>query len=82
MTHDPRETSLYNKTYTVAYLNNMDNCRPVTYLNMPIDELKKYAKLSIQDDKVSIIESFCSLLSKSTHSRLAGVVGAYTSIGL
>ncbi|KAF6029551.1 BLMH [Bugula neritina] len=51
LTHDPRSTSPYYKTYTVAYLNNMGSCKPVTYLNLPIEQLKKYTKDSIEADK-------------------------------
>ena len=52
LTNDPRPANEYYKTYTVDYLNNMDNCKPVTYLNVPIEQLKMYTKKSIEDDKV------------------------------
>lgn len=54
LTNDPRSTSEYNRTYTVQYLNNMDNCPPVKYLNLPIEQLSEYTKKSIQTNKVAL----------------------------
>ncbi|MEJ4112659.1 aminopeptidase C [Corynebacterium kroppenstedtii] len=39
--NDPRQTSPYGDTFTVEYLGNVVGAKPVTYLNAPIEVLKK-----------------------------------------
>ena len=39
--HDPRESSPYNRTYTVDMLGNVVGGEIVRYLNVPIDVMKK-----------------------------------------
>lgn len=49
LVHDPRHE--YNQSYTVDYLGNVQEGRQVLYLNLPIDELKKYSIQAIQQGK-------------------------------
>jgi bleomycin hydrolase len=44
--HDPRNE--YHRLYTVDFLGNVVEAGGVRYINVPIDELKKYAALTIQ----------------------------------
>ncbi len=55
LVHDPRETSPYNKLYTVDYLNNMVGGGKVLYINQPVDMLKKLAAESIKNNEVNYI---------------------------
>lgn len=52
LTNDPRPTSEYHKLYTVDYLNNMDNAGTVVYVNMPIEALKTYARVALENNEV------------------------------
>eukprot|EP00949_MAST-11_sp_MAST-11-sp1_P003846 g3846.t1 len=45
--NDPRNE--YFKAYTVEYLGNIVGGRPVLYINLPIDELRKYATKTIDE---------------------------------
>lgn len=47
--HDPRNP--YFATYTVEYLGNVVGGSPVLYLNLPIEQLKKYAIASLKKDQ-------------------------------
>ena len=47
--NDPRNEM--NQVYTVEYLGNVIGGRPVTYINVPIDQLKKYTIKSIKDNR-------------------------------
>lgn len=47
--NDPRNE--YYRLYTVEYLGNVVGGRPVLYINVPIDQLKKYAVKSIKDNR-------------------------------
>jgi bleomycin hydrolase len=49
--HDPRNE--YNKLYTVDYLGNVIGGRQVLYLNVPIQELKKYSAMVIKGSSSS-----------------------------
>lgn len=39
----------YGKLYTVDYLGNVCGGKPVRYVNLPIEELKRYARATIED---------------------------------
>ncbi len=45
----PTADKPYNKPYTVRFLGSVREARPVRYLNLPIDELKKAAVAQMQD---------------------------------
>lgn len=47
--NDPRSTSPYGDTFTVEYLGNVVGAKPVTYLNAPIEVLKKAAVGALVD---------------------------------
>ena len=47
----PTHDKPYGKTYTVQYLGNVRGGKPVCYLNLPIEELKKAAIAQMQDGK-------------------------------
>lgn len=47
----PTEDKPYGKTYTVQYLGNVRGGKAVSYLNLPIGELKKVAIKQMQDGK-------------------------------
>lgn len=46
LVHDPRNE--YGRLYTVRSLGNVAEGRPVLYVNLPVEELKKYAIKTIQ----------------------------------
>jgi bleomycin hydrolase len=50
--NDPRNEM--NRLFTVEYLGNVVGGRPVTYVNVPIDQLKKYTIKSIKDHRPGI----------------------------
>ena len=54
--NDPRNE--YYRLYTVEYLGNIVGGRPVLYVNVPIDLLKKYAIKSIKDNRPGNFNSF------------------------
>lgn len=43
LVNDPRPTSTYGQRYTVEFLGNVVGARPVTYLNVPMDVMKRLA---------------------------------------
>ncbi len=45
----PTEDKPYYRSYTVAYLGNVVEGRPVKYVNLPVEELKKAAIAQLQD---------------------------------
>ena len=47
--NDPRNEM--NRLFTVEYLGNVVGGKPVTYVNVPIEQLKKYAIKSIKDHR-------------------------------
>jgi len=47
--HDPRPTSPYNRTFTVAYLGNVVGGEPVLYLNVEMRLMKKLAMKALLD---------------------------------
>ncbi|MGI5984536.1 MAG: C1 family peptidase [Clostridiales bacterium] len=47
----PTADKPYHKTYTVSYLGNVKGGHDVRYLNLPSDELKKYAIEQLKDGK-------------------------------
>ena len=47
--NDPRNEM--NQLFTVEYLGNVVGGRPVTYINVPIEQLKKYTIKSIKDNR-------------------------------
>ncbi|WP_320127500.1 C1 family peptidase [uncultured Sphaerochaeta sp.] len=47
----PTSDKPFGKTYTVQYLGNVRGGKPVRYLNLPIEELKKAAIKQMQDGK-------------------------------
>lgn len=47
--HAPTEDKPFHKSYTVKYLGNVKEGRPVRYLNLPIEELKRAAIAQMQD---------------------------------
>ncbi|ORX69536.1 peptidase C1-like family protein [Linderina pennispora] len=47
--HDPRNA--YMKKYTVKYLGNVVGAEDVHYINLPVEELKKYAAKVIKDGR-------------------------------
>jgi bleomycin hydrolase len=49
LVHDPRESSLPGRTYTVEYLGNVVGAAPVTYLNVEVDRLREFAMRTIVD---------------------------------
>lgn len=49
LVNDPRESSPYNRTFTVQYLGNVVGGDIVIYLNVEIDVMKDIAKRSIMD---------------------------------
>lgn len=51
LVHSPREKTPYHKCYTVAYLGNVMEGNKVRYVNVPIEEMKKAAIKSLQDNE-------------------------------
>jgi bleomycin hydrolase len=49
LVHDPRESSPFNRTFTVDYLGNVRGGEIVKYLNVEIDVMKDAAKRTIMD---------------------------------
>ena len=49
LVHDPRPSSPFGRTFTVAYLGNVIGGEPVKYLNVDIDMMKKIAMRTILD---------------------------------
>jgi len=49
LVHDPRPSSSFGRTFTVAYLGNVIGGEPVKYLNVDIDMMKKIAMRTILD---------------------------------
>lgn len=47
--NDPRNEM--NRLFTVEYLGNVVDGKPVTYVNVPIEQLKKYTIKSIKDHR-------------------------------
>jgi bleomycin hydrolase len=47
--NDPRNEM--NRLFTVEYLGNVVGGKPVTYVNVPIEKLKKYTIKSIKDHR-------------------------------
>lgn len=47
--HAPTEDKPYQKTYSVKYLGNVVEGKPVTYLNLPIERLKEMVILQLKD---------------------------------
>ncbi|WP_027334121.1 aminopeptidase C [Mycoplasma elephantis] len=45
----PTEDKPYNKVYTVKYLGNVVEAKPIRHLNLPIGELKRMAIAAIKD---------------------------------
>lgn len=45
----PTDDKPYNKTYTVKYLGSIVESKPIKYLNVPIEVIKKAAITAIQD---------------------------------
>ena len=51
LVHDPRETSPFGKTFTVAYLGNVAGAPPIKYLNVDIQLMKDIAMQMLLDGK-------------------------------
>ena len=49
LVHDPRPSSPFDRTFTVAYLGNVVGGEPVRYLNVDIDTMKKIAVRTLLD---------------------------------
>jgi len=49
LVHDPRPSSPFGRTFTVAYLGNVIGGEPVKYLNVDIDMMKKIAMRTLLD---------------------------------
>ena len=49
--HCPMSNKEFNKLYTVKYLGNVVEGQNIAYLNVSIDEMKKYAIKSIKNDE-------------------------------
>jgi bleomycin hydrolase len=49
LVNDPRNT--YNQLYTVKYLGNVVEGKPIRYLNLPVSDLKSLALKSLQKNK-------------------------------
>ena len=49
--HCPMSNKKMNTLYTVSYLGNVVEGQPITYLNVSVDEMKKYSIKSIQSDE-------------------------------
>ena len=49
LVHDPRPSSPFGRTFTVAYLGNVVGGEPVKYLNVDIDTMKKIAVRTLLD---------------------------------
>ena len=49
LVHDPRPSSPFGRTFTVAYLGNVVGGEPVKYLNVDIDTMKKVAMRILLD---------------------------------
>jgi bleomycin hydrolase len=49
LVHDPRESSPFNRTFTVQYLGNVVGGEIVTYVNVPMDLMKSIARRAIVD---------------------------------
>ncbi len=47
----PTADKPFHQTYTVAYLGNVKGGKPVTYLNLPIDEFKALAVAQLKDGR-------------------------------
>jgi bleomycin hydrolase len=48
LVHDPRESSRPGHTYTVEFLGNIVGAKPVTYLNVEIDLLRRLAMETVE----------------------------------
>jgi bleomycin hydrolase len=60
--NDPRNE--YYKLYTVEYLGNVAGGRAVAYINLPIEELKKYTIKSIQENQPGILRARLGLVTE------------------
>tara|TARA_B100000676_G_C17993369_1_gene796275 strand:- start:59 stop:1396 length:1338 start_codon:yes stop_codon:yes gene_type:complete len=49
--HCPMSNKKMNTLYTVSYLGNVVEGQPITYLNVSVEEMKKYSIKSIQSDE-------------------------------
>lgn len=49
--HDPRKNHPYGQHYTVEYLGNVTGGKPVSYINLPVAELKKYTQKMIDTNE-------------------------------
>jgi len=49
LVHDPRPSSSFGRTFTVAYLGNVVGGEPVKYLNVDIDTMKNIAMRTLLD---------------------------------
>ena len=61
----PTEDKPMNQTYTVEFLGNVVEGREVKYLNLSIEEMKKYAIKQLEDEKRS--EEHTSELQSQIH---------------
>ena len=68
LVNDPRVDNPYNKLYTVEYLGNVTDGRPVLYINQPVDQLKKFALAQLQDKKVITPNNYLPYPNFYTHN--------------
>lgn len=70
----PTADKPYGKTFTVSYLGNVVGGRPVKYLNLPSEDVKKLAIAQLSDDKP--VWFGCDVGQMST--RESGIMGMHT----
>ncbi|KAL6454584.1 LAP3 Cysteine proteinase 1 [Candida maltosa Xu316] len=75
--HDPRNE--YNKLYTVERLNNISGGKPIEYVNLEIDEIKKVAIKQLKDNEPIFFGSDVGKFSNSKTGILDTTAYDYSS---
>jgi len=52
LVNDPRAENPYNKTYTIQYLNNVLDGKPIKYLNIEMKRMKNLVLSTLKENKV------------------------------
>lgn len=50
--HAPTGDKVYNKTYSIEYVNNVIEAKPVTHLNIPFDRMEKAIISQLKDGEI------------------------------
>ena len=66
--HSPTEDKPYSRTYTVKYLGNVAEGKPVRYLNLPMEVLKEAAIRQLKDGHPVWFGSDCHCFVSKNHA--------------